>query len=651
VGKIQESKNDMGSERKNSARGLQVLLILVACFVAAGCTLAKLKKDVKESLASTILVGHVSTPSPGNGPIVVAAYAIHQGKKEIAHHTILHDSGEYELMVAPGDYYVFGFWDKNSNLIYDAGEPAGQYGDPKVVSVPAGGVVLQIDFVIPEKGNEIGLPQGFQISSVRPQKLQSRLAGAIADLDDERFADENGKKGFWEPVEFYKEFGGNIYFLEPYDPKKIPILFIHGAGGSPTGWKYFVDHIDRTRFQPWFFYYPTGARIKSMSYLLYWKLFNLQVKYRFDKLFITAHSMGGLVARSFLVDYVRYCPYVKLFISLATPWGGDRMAEYGVSQSPAVIPSWIDMQPEGEFIQSLYRTKIPETTSFYMFSGHRGGRNPFQSNNDGTISLSSILDLRPQAEAKMNYAFNEDHASIAFSREVLAQYNTIIHMHDEESAASHQGSGGYLRLHFSYNDPVAEVRPWPSLILRPAGKKEAETVITLSADDSGRILGPFPPGDYSASMIAVASKAGEKDIPLSIESGKTGELSFVLTPDGTVSGYVTAAVKAEDRPAGMPADRYLPADQKIAIQTISLSGAGIRRVLYPLTGENINHMEYLISRVDFCYDGSFFFFGLSAGVYELVIHARGYQPLTQKYTVIPGRQEEQRVSELKLEKQ
>ena len=626
------------------------IFLLLACFISGGCTLIKLNQDVKESLASTILVGHVSTASPGKGPLVVAAYSIDHGKKEIAHYTILHESGEYELMVAPGNYYVFAFWDKNSNLIYDEDEPAGQYGSPKIVSVPPGGVVLQIDFNIPENGTKIDLPYGFQISQVRPEKLQSRLAGAIVGLDDELFADENGKKGFWEPTEFYKEFGGNIYFLEKYDPNKIPILFIHGAGGTPAGWKYFVDNIDRTRFQPWFFYYPTGARIKSMSYLLYWKLFNLQIKYKFNEMYITAHSMGGLVARSFLVDYGQPFPYVKLFISLATPWGGDRMAELGVKQSPAVIPSWIDMQPEGEFITSLYRTKLPETTAFYMFSGHRGGRNPFQSNNDGTISLSSILDLRPQAEAKMNYTFNEDHASIVFSREVLAQYNTIINTFDEKNGLSGRRSGGYLQLHYSYDPSFADVRPWPSLILRPADKKDAETVITLSADDNGRILGPFPPGDYFASMTAMAARTGKKNVPLSIESSKTKELSFAFTPDGTISGYVTTALKAEDRPVGMPADKYLPADKKIAIQSITLSGAGIRRVLSPLIGEDVDYKEYLISRADFCYNKSFFFFGLPAGVYELVIHAQGYQPLTQKYSVTPGKQDEQMVSELLPEK-
>jgi pimeloyl-ACP methyl ester carboxylesterase len=640
----------MGSERRNSARRGRVLLVLLlVSFIAAGCTLVKLKKEVSESLESTILVGHVSTPFSGKGPIVVAAYSMSQGRRDIAHYTILHDSGEYELMVRRGNYYIFAYWDKNSNLIYDEGEPAGQYGDPKPVSVSAGGVVLQIDFNIPENGSSIDLPHGSIISPVAPKKLHSRLAGAIIDFDDDLLSDEYGRKGFWEPVEFYKEVGGNIYFLEEYDPQKIPILFVHGATGTPKGWKYFVDNIDRTRFQPWFFYYPSGARIKSMSYLLYWKLLNLQTKYRFSKMYITAHSMGGLVSRSFIMDYGKYFPYVTLFISLATPWGGDRMAEYGVKQSPAVIPSWIDMQPEGEFITSLYMARIPDTIGFYMFSGHRGGRNPFQSNNDGTISLSSILDMRPQAEARMNYTFNEDHASIVFSKEVLVHYNTIINMFDEKSGASNHRSGGYLQLHFSHDYPLADVRPWPSLILRPLGRKDAETVISLRANDNGRILGPFPPGDYSASMLAAAANPVEKNVPVSIENNKTKELNFVFTPDGIISGYVTTALKPEDRPVGMPADKYLPADKKITIQSMTLSGPGIHRVLHPLEDEDVNYIDYAISRADFCHNGFFSFFGLPAGVYELAIHAQGYKSIREKYAVIPGKQEELRVTELRPE--
>ena len=115
--------------------------LLIICLVATGCALIKLKKENAQGLASTALVGRISTAFPGNGPIVVAAYAMNQGKREVVDYTVLHDFGEYEILVAKGKYHVFAYWDKNSNLIYDAGEPAGQYGDPKMVVAPAGGVV------------------------------------------------------------------------------------------------------------------------------------------------------------------------------------------------------------------------------------------------------------------------------------------------------------------------------------------------------------------------------------------------------------------------------------------------------------------------------------------------------------------------------
>jgi len=545
-------------------------------------------------------------------------------KREVAHYTVLHDFGEYELMVAKGNYYVFAYWDKNGNLIYDAGEPVGQYGNPKMVTAPAGGVVGDINIAITGKAQNIDVPSGFEISSVKPHKLYSRLAGAIIDLDDELFSEEHGSKGYWEPVSFFKEFGGNIYFLEQYDPQKIPVLFIHGATGTPKGWKYFVDNIDRTRFQPWFFYYPSGARIQSMSYLLLWKLQNLQAKYHFDQLYITAHSMGGLVARSFIMDHGARFPYVKLFVSLATPWGGAGMAEYGVKQSPAVVPCWIDMQPDSAFIQSLYRTKMPETVSFYMFFGHRGSRNPFRSNNDRTIAFSSLLDRRAQSEAKMNYAFNEDHTSIIYSKAVLDQYNAII------NTFSHP-SGGYLKIHFSYNHSFEGQRPDPTLILQPVGKKRAEMEIRLSANDNGRVLGPFPAGDYLAGLGAFTA-IGKGFVPVTIENNETSELEYVLTPINVIYGTLISTLQSKDWAAGMPYQ------ENFTIQSITLKGDGIHRKIRLLEGEDVYLLDYIIPRADFYYKGNFVFFGLPLGEYELIIRAQGYKPFVKKCFVKAGKQ-------------
>jgi len=627
-------KSAMDGLKKTPVSNRMTVTLLIFCLVTTSCALVKLKKETTESLSSTVLVGRISTAFPGEGPIIVCAYAMDQGKREVAHYTVLHDSGEYELMVPKGNYYVFAYWDKDGNLIYDAGEPAGQYGDPKMVIAPAGGVVGDINIVIPKK-THIDVPSGFEISSVKPDQLYSRLAGAIIDLDDELFSEEQGSKGYWEPVSFFRELGGNIYFLEEYDPKKIPILFIHGATGTPKGWKYFVDNIDRKRFQPWFFYYPTGARIQSMSYLLFWKLENLKIKYNFEQLYITAHSMGGLVARSFIMDYGARFPYVKLFISLATPWGGSGMAEYGVKQSPAVIPCWIDMQPESPFIQSLYRTKMPETVSFYMFYGHRGNRNPFRSNNDETIDFSSLLDLRAQSEAKMNYAFNEDHASIIYSNKVLKQYNTIINTFDGQN-------GGYLKIHFSYDYPVQGERPSPQLLLKPVGKKNPEMVINLSADDNGRTLGPFPPGDYLASFGALTA-IGKGNVPVTIENNGTSELQYVLTADNVIYGTLISALQSKDWSSGMPYE------ENFTIQSITLKGTGIHRKLPLLEGEDVNIFDYFVPRADCYYKGNFFFFGLPAGEFELIIRAQGYKPFVKKCFIKRGKQLDPMLVELKPE--
>lgn len=305
------------------------------------------------------------------------------------------------------------------------------------------------------------------------------------------------------------------------------------------------------------------------------------------------------------------------------------------------------MQPEGEFMKSLYSAKMPESVSFYLFFGHRGSRNPFRANNDETIALSSLLDWRSQSEAEKIYAFNEDHASIATSKEVLALYNTIINTFDEKHDDSLHKTGGYLQLHFSYDYPTDGVKPWPSLVLRPEDKKHAETLIFLSPGDNGKILGPFPAGDYSVSIYAEAVKPGQKSVSVAIESTKTKALNFVFKPDGIIAGYVTAALKPEDRPGGMPATSYLPVDNKVAIQSITLKGNGIHRVLYPIEGNDVNPTDYFISRADFCHNGYFHFFGLPAGVYELAITAEGYKPIIENHFATPGKQKNYKVIELK----
>ncbi len=641
----------MKSSRGKSHPGLPPLSIrlgialFILWFTGTGCALLKVKKGVRQSIESTVLVGLVATANHVKGPIIVAAYTIDKGERSIAHYTVLHEAGEYELLVAKGNYYIIAYHDKNSNLVYDDGEPAGQYGPPAWVSAPAGGVVGDLNLEIPEKGRHIDLPLGFAISKEKPQKLYSRQAGAILDFNDELFSEQNGQKGYWEGMKFFKTIGGNIYFVEPYDPDKIPILFIHGATGTPKGWKYFAENIDRTRFQPWLFYYPSGARIKTMSHLLLWKLSNLSYKYRFKKIYFTAHSLGGLVARSFIMDYGKAFPNIELFVSLATPWGGDRMAELGVKQSPAVIPCWIDMQPESNFMKNLYAHKMPEHVKFYMFYGHRGSRNPFRSNNDGTIAFSSLLDFRAQSEAKMSYAFEEDHASIIYSDKVLRQYKAILNAVDTREGDATHHSGGNLKVllsNYTLEGPGNQV----SIVLCADDECKDDTVVDFYHDHGGNILGPFPAGDYIASIFTPTAKPEKTWLPVTIENNKTHNLHFNLIPDGRIFGMVATALKPEDRPAGMPHAEYLPPDRKIMLQSITISGNGTHRKIRPFKGSPKDRGTNFLHGTDFFDGDTFFIFGLPAGAYDLNIKAQGYKPYTVSHLVVPGQRKNLIITDL-----
>lgn len=250
--------------------------------------------------------------------------------------------------------------------------------------------------------------------------------GLVVSPSAEVFSERSAKRGYWKPAQFSRNGGGaKICFLEPYDPGRIPVLFIHGAVGSPRDWNYFFDRLDRRRYQPWFFYYPSGFPLDLNSDLLLSQLEELKARHGFQELYITAHSMGGLLARSLLVRHGSRLPFARLFVSISTPWGGDGLADFGVRHSPVVVPSWKDLRPQGPFLKALFDGRLPAGLDYYLFFGHRD-RGLLRPNSDGTVTLRSQLAPQAQAEAQSVYGFDEDHTSILSSPEVLARYEAVL---------------------------------------------------------------------------------------------------------------------------------------------------------------------------------------------------------------------------------
>jgi pimeloyl-ACP methyl ester carboxylesterase len=621
---------------------LNRLLVAAALAIAlgialGGCSLVKLKQESRDFYASTVLVGRIDCPSGWAGPVVVAAMARLAGRNSIAHQTLLHECGGYELIVPKGQYTLLAYGDGNGNGRYDDGEPTGAYAGGALVVAAEMGVVAELDFVIGAQPVPAAALLAWPAAALAaiPAPRHSTQAGALADLDAPAFSAENGRHGYWAPMEFFRETGGNIYFLESYNPQKIPVLFVHGAVGSPQDWRWFFEHLDRRRYQPWFFYYPSGASVESMAYLLYWKLFNLQVRHHFEQLDIVAHSMGGLVVRKFLLDQGNQFPQLKVFVTLSTPWAGEASAELGVKHSPAVVPSWLDMQPEGRFMKALFERRLPPGIDHHLLFGHRGGYSLLRPNNDGTVTLASQLRAAAQAEARMVYGYDEDHDSVLRSPQVLAQVQAIL-----GSTASRADGGprpGQVQVNFSYEGSADGPRGLPALLLTPVGaaarERQGRVLIALRADDSGRSFGPVPAGLYDASLTATAYRAEPAKLRLQVGAGATPVLDFRFVPQGALYGYVAADRAEVDTPAGS----YRPPHATVQISAITLAGAGVQRTLVPRQSGDADLLERYLARQDDAYKAEFTFVDLPAGEYELTVRAQGYRPHTSRHTVVPGR--------------
>jgi pimeloyl-ACP methyl ester carboxylesterase len=112
----------------------------------------------------------------------------------------------------------------------------------------------------------------------------------------------------------HPRFPTGIYLIHPYDPNKIPILFIHGLISSPISWQNLANDLCSDpkvleHYQPWFFLYPTGQPILESAEQLRDDLQSTQKLFdpsgaavASHHVVVVAHSMGGLLAHTLVSD-------------------------------------------------------------------------------------------------------------------------------------------------------------------------------------------------------------------------------------------------------------------------------------------------------------------------------------------------------------
>ena len=102
------------------------------------------------------------------------------------------------------------------------------------------------------------------------------------------------------------------------------------------------------------------------------------------------------------------------------------MAAKGLEHAPEAIPSWYDVVPNSEFIQHIFADPLHPQVPHYLIFGYHGDSSMFMANNDGTVEVSSQLDIRAQDDAATVWGLDEDHMSILSSAKTMEYVNRAL---------------------------------------------------------------------------------------------------------------------------------------------------------------------------------------------------------------------------------
>ena len=256
-------------------------------------------------IATARLVEILATENFQNSPIRITSASNNtidpqQVSKLIAAHSIqIKGLRERVTVEGAGVAYVAWFAKGSPSL---AGQPsAAQTG----MSIPATALVR-----FDKNGPQLTFYRRLQTESIflngRKETLAADFSAPIAyllsqgknssiDIQSLFFSDTN-----------FKNTG--LLQIDEYDPNKIPVVFVHGLLCRPEAWTTAVNQLltdpeIRSRYQFWFYLYPTGLPV-------WWSAAKLRTeldRYRavvdpshknpkLDQIVLVGHSMGGLIS-------------------------------------------------------------------------------------------------------------------------------------------------------------------------------------------------------------------------------------------------------------------------------------------------------------------------------------------------------------------
>ena len=407
---------------------LLILYLLSLSIIITGCSFSKLKKDLKEQKRLVKIEGEVTVQVKTQAPIMVALLTDDPLQPHLISYRIMRAPGHFTFFAEPGIYHIFAYEDRNLDQRYQADERVGRSKPLKLTQTGASSDNLIIQ--IPDRPDQELLRIIKDIRDRGKTTLVNSRShqGKIVTLDDPAFTNEFVTMGLWQPLKFVREVPFGIFFMEEYEAAKTPILFIHGINGSPPFFKELIGKLDRTRFQPWLAYYPSGLKLDLIADYLYTLIEEYHVRYNCKRVSVVAHSMGGLVSRALINLHTKKSDdfFIERLVTISTPWSGHRAAEMGLKYAPAVIPVWNDVVPGSEFLKHLFAQALPPAIPHYLFFSYKGKSRFAGDNSDGVVTIASQLRPEAQNHAVLVCGFNEDHTTILKDQEVSKLLNQIL---------------------------------------------------------------------------------------------------------------------------------------------------------------------------------------------------------------------------------
>ncbi len=218
-------------------------------------------------------------------------------------------------------------------------------------------------------------------------------------------------------TEFGPEIEPGLYMLRPYEPGKIPLVFVHGLAATPVAFLQAINDFQNdpslsARYQFWVFLYPTGRTIVISALRFRAALARAEAAYGADPAFrrmvIVGHSMGGILTHMVVSDsgrevwdgalnvpperllaspatraeldqllFFHPVPCVRRVVFIATPHRGSRVASGVV----------------GRFFSSQIRPQ-PDQAALIAELEALNGPEVFKDENFRGASINAIGELR-----------------------------------------------------------------------------------------------------------------------------------------------------------------------------------------------------------------------------------------------------------------